>query len=279
MNRCSKKRVNIGCGATVITSGWINLDYKAQHPSVVEANLIQKLPFESESVDIVYSSHFIEHIPKHQVESFFAECHRILKKGGQFRFVVPDFEYLCREYLHQRDNGDHEKANFAIMQILDQCVRQKPGGELGSFYKYVSQNKEEIPELVDYIYHLSGRNLQRKKFEPLEKRNKSLESWLDRKKRRARRKYISVVTQLLPAAFREQNLSFCEIGEKHAWMWDFWSLSNQLCQVGFSDIRKATYDSTYILGESFKELDVDYYGNPRKGQLSLFIEGIKPDSR
>ena len=46
-----------------------------------------KLNFESEKFDIIFSSHVIAHID--EIESFFAECKRVLKKNGLMIHIVP----------------------------------------------------------------------------------------------------------------------------------------------------------------------------------------------
>lgn len=57
-----------------------------QYFSVVIGNAT-KLDFESEKFDIIFSSHVIAHIDK--IESFFAECKRVLKKNGLMIHIVP----------------------------------------------------------------------------------------------------------------------------------------------------------------------------------------------
>ena len=68
---------------------------------------------------MVYSSHFLEHIPRDQVAPFLQECWRILKPGGVLRIVVPDLENLCRIYLYHRDQGEHDLADFLVLELLD----------------------------------------------------------------------------------------------------------------------------------------------------------------
>lgn len=56
-------------------------------------------PFEDNSVDEIFSSHFIEHIPMEYVDingkskdklfAFIDECYRILKKGGKMTLIFP----------------------------------------------------------------------------------------------------------------------------------------------------------------------------------------------
>ncbi len=46
-------------------------------------------PIEDSSVDMLHSSHFVEHIPGLARPKFFEECWRILKPGAQFQVIVP----------------------------------------------------------------------------------------------------------------------------------------------------------------------------------------------
>ena len=45
--------------------------------------------------------------------------------------MVPDLEEMCREYLARRQMGAHEQADFVVLEMIDQCVRQVGGGEMG----------------------------------------------------------------------------------------------------------------------------------------------------
>ncbi|MGZ5191826.1 MAG: class I SAM-dependent methyltransferase, partial [Flavisolibacter sp.] len=61
--------------------------------------MLECLPVPDSTATVVYSSHFLEHIPRDQVTSFLAECYRIIKSGGRLRLVLPDWEILCSVYL------------------------------------------------------------------------------------------------------------------------------------------------------------------------------------
>jgi predicted SAM-dependent methyltransferase len=50
-------------------------------------------------VDIIYSSHMLEHIRRDQAAFILRECHRVIKPDGIVRLVVPDLEVLVRAYL------------------------------------------------------------------------------------------------------------------------------------------------------------------------------------
>lgn len=155
-------RVNLGCGPVYVDSAdWLNLDFVTNSKSVLQANLLEKLPVDEGSAKLVYSSHFLEHIPKPQVMHFLAECLRVLKPGGVLRLVLPDLEEMARSYLMFRDAGEHKKADFLVVEMVDQCVRRESGGELGKLYRHLrgSDGSASRTELIDFVRVRTGEQL------------------------------------------------------------------------------------------------------------------------
>lgn len=64
-----------------------------------------KLPFRNETVDVVYSSHMIEHLYEEDFQKFLNEAERVLKSDGVFRVVIPDLLICCKKYL-ETNNAD-----------------------------------------------------------------------------------------------------------------------------------------------------------------------------
>lgn len=59
------------------------------------------LPFGTDTLSIVYTSHVIEHLPQDSVCHLFSEVHRCLKPGGLFRVTCPDMSIQYRAYQMQ----------------------------------------------------------------------------------------------------------------------------------------------------------------------------------
>ncbi|MEE3134190.1 MAG: methyltransferase domain-containing protein [Candidatus Thermoplasmatota archaeon] len=96
----NKSFLNIGAG-TFNHKFWTNVDYGSkQYAKVqnkfVELNLMEipKFPFENDSVELIYSSHTIEHVNDKAVKNLIEEAFRILKVGGIFRITCPDANLL-----------------------------------------------------------------------------------------------------------------------------------------------------------------------------------------
>lgn len=98
-------KVNLACGETPFDDGWLNIDLRPQfkHPELsgfAIADLRNGIPIRSNSVDIIVTSHFLEHLdPFDECRSFLDDCFRILKPNGTLRIVVPDFRRIASIYL------------------------------------------------------------------------------------------------------------------------------------------------------------------------------------
>jgi predicted SAM-dependent methyltransferase len=265
---------NLGCGPIYVDSTeWLNLDFFASSKAIIQANLLNKLPLDSDSVSVVYSSHFLEHIPLSAVNGFLAECYRVLAPGGVIRLVLPDLENIANEYVSMRRSGDHEKANFLVYELIDQSVRNKSGGQMGKLYSELRKGGVNNHKTIsNYIYERVGENI----YKPPVVDSASTKVTLSKIRSRIEKYWIKTVVTLLPSGFRDQNISFAEPGERHLWLWDFFQLKNVLQEVGFQDIQKQSVDTSSILNFPFAPLDLDESGNSRKGKSSMYVEAVKP---
>ena len=126
-------RVNIGCGATP-TPGWKNYDnsqtlriaripflarmlsslklLSAQQKSYSEflksnsinfADASRRIPEATGAVDVVYSSHMVEHLDRREARAFLAEAKRVLRPGGRIRLALPGLRQIVDHYLESED--------------------------------------------------------------------------------------------------------------------------------------------------------------------------------
>lgn len=83
-------KLHLGCGGNHI-KGFINSDVLGNG---VHINICKPLPFKDNSLDIVYSSHLVEHIYKRDFIKHLKECHRVLRKGGKLIVQTPNLQML-----------------------------------------------------------------------------------------------------------------------------------------------------------------------------------------
>ncbi len=273
----SAKYVNLACGSVFINSDvWMNFDFAPTY-GVQQANLLGRLPLQANTTRLVYSSHFLEHIPRSRVDAFLTECFRILQSGGVIRLVLPDFQELAQTYLNLRNAGKNECANFLVIEIVDQCVRHESGGELQKFYRRLMEVGNQQNEMIGFIYERTGEDLS---IEHCNQKNIGFKRILIRAIRGLLnciyRLRIRISLSLLPSEFRLQNVSLADVGECHQWLWDFYQLKQSLERAGFTKVTRLSADASLITDFPFYPLDLNLDGKPRKGSESMYVEAIKP---
>jgi predicted SAM-dependent methyltransferase len=109
-------RLNIGCGGRPL-AGYVNIDQdtledmRKRYPGtdfddslVIEDHDIFSLPYADGSISEVNADGLLEHLTFKEEPKFLYEVKRVLKKGGIFKFSVPDFEKICRIWLDAKDD-------------------------------------------------------------------------------------------------------------------------------------------------------------------------------
>lgn len=81
--------LNLGCGDKK-KEGYTNVDVCGSPDVACDLNSFP-WPWENDSIDEVFSEHWLEHVSDY--ERTILEIHRILKPNGRFWFVVPHFRY------------------------------------------------------------------------------------------------------------------------------------------------------------------------------------------
>jgi predicted SAM-dependent methyltransferase len=131
-------KVNVGPGLSA-KADWVNIDI-FRFPGV---NCIydcrRSLPFPDESVAVIFTEHFFEHIDYVEEAPFFlSECHRVLQPQGVVRIIVPDVEKYVHAYCSDgwKDltevrplNPDHSDVHYGSrfqtkMEVLNAVFRQ-----------------------------------------------------------------------------------------------------------------------------------------------------------
>ena len=105
----SERKLHFGAGSQHL-QGFLNSDMLGQLP----INIGRRLPFNDEEIDLIYTSHVVEHLPKENFKYFLRECLRILKKGGANIIATPSIEKLCSIlYGKDSDKIDVLKSYFS----------------------------------------------------------------------------------------------------------------------------------------------------------------------
>lgn len=129
------RKLDLGCGPAKL-QGHIGVDKVSLETVDIicdfEANY---LPFKDECIDVVYSSHALEHIK--DIEKVMSEVYRILHKNGHFLIQVPYFRYTTAFQ-------DPTHVRFFTLKTFDYFVEEQnlvPKWYLNRSFKKIVKRK------------------------------------------------------------------------------------------------------------------------------------------
>ena len=123
-------KLNLGCGNRNFGEDWIHID-GSEYPHIYSHDIVN-LPFENNSVDIIYASHVFEYFDREEAIDILNKWKKYLKEGGILRLAVPNFNSYAKLYSENKIS-------------LDQCV--------GPLYgKWKMTDKEIIYHKTTYDY-------------------------------------------------------------------------------------------------------------------------------
>jgi predicted SAM-dependent methyltransferase len=271
--------LNVGCGDK-FHKAWTNIDMGSNSPHVQVHNLLNGFPYDGNQFDALYHSQVLEHFPKEKAADFLRECYRVLKPGGIVRVVVPDLENIASEYLRHlneniRNPTEVSVANYdwIMLEMYDQTVRNHSRGQMGEFLKQPSLPNERY--IVERVGHRSVIESSRRQAGAAGNGQPKLT--VDKLKRVTPRRLFSYVSTRLKHKLGSEASrigAFRLGGEVHMWMYDRFSLSKLLAEVGFVNAAKVDAYSSAIPNWPAYELDVK--AGAVFDPTSLFMEARKP---
>ncbi len=88
----------------VLPKRYYEIPWSAHINSIIVRDARKRLPFTDNSIDFIYSSHFIEHLSKAEAIKLMQQCFSVLKRGGVIRLSTPDLETMVRDYIRGVEN-------------------------------------------------------------------------------------------------------------------------------------------------------------------------------
>ena len=102
-------------------------------PKGVKHRDIRKgLPYDRDSVAVVYASHVLEHLHRGDTVRFLSHVRQLLKPGGVCRVVVPDVHAIVTWYLANRDEPESQKKQSSSDLLMGMLLLRAPEARGGN---------------------------------------------------------------------------------------------------------------------------------------------------
>tara|TARA_B100001769_G_C22110128_1_gene600313 strand:+ start:41 stop:691 length:651 start_codon:yes stop_codon:yes gene_type:complete len=114
-------KLELGSGSKKGKNGFITVD---RFGADINYDLRKGIPLKDNTVDYIYTSHMLEHIPFNELISFIQECKRVLKKNGVFSVCVPNAGLYLEAYNNKtqfkKQESMHQVAIVNTGSLMDQ---------------------------------------------------------------------------------------------------------------------------------------------------------------
>ena len=150
-------RLHVGSGDKT-WPGFVNCDLHAEADVNTDC---KRLPFEANSVDEIHAIHFVEHIPRLELENMLIDWHRVLKPGGKVVIEVP-----CLNKMAQLIVDGEKNMRLTLLGMFGDPRDPKPG-----MMHQWAYTKEELMEslmqcgfdkveVMEPVFHMVARDMR-----------------------------------------------------------------------------------------------------------------------
>ena len=253
----------------------------------------QPLPFPDNSFDDVDIYHVLEHLSPSEGKGFIAEIFRVIKAGGICRVSVPDLERIVREYLEFLEASlahptpeNILKYEWAVMELIDQAVREKSGGMMVETLRRTDIDKDYIKRRYSDVFagffqpRRSVPTAHPAKGAVGASQRRLLKKLFSRSPLRTLKEFYWEAQPRFYALLREYKHVLAKgdprsAGETVKWMYDRFSLTRLLEGAGFIRVSQKDFAVSDILNWEKYNLDKSNYGGYAIDP-SVYVEGKKP---
>lgn len=266
----NKTYVNLGCGNRYLSS-WYNYDFTSNSNEVTAYDIRKKIPLSDSCADLIYSSHFLEHLTFEEASVTLLECKRVLKDNGILRVVVPNLEFYVNLYSRSlTENCEYpERHLWFVAELIDQMVRVNKGGIKAQLIESGSQSfiqwlEPQANSEIKAIINKRVNNIDRSRNLKTQKMSRRLRIL----------KYLARVLCRINLETNDfENLNFIKTGELHRWMYDEVSLSNKLRDSEFREIKIMKFNESNV--PNWAEFNLDGENGCEYKPGSLYVEARK----
>lgn len=98
----SPLHLHLGCYHKKI-HGFVNIDVRSEVNPDITDDCVKLTKIRNNSVDLIYTSHMLEHTTRNDSIKALERYYEVLKSGGEIYISVPDLEMVFRHYILHQD--------------------------------------------------------------------------------------------------------------------------------------------------------------------------------
>lgn len=150
----SVKKLQIGSGINHY-EGWLNTDYDAGIPGVLQMDATKFFPFEDNLFDYIFCQHMIEHISYQDGQFMLKECLRVLKPGGKVRISTPNLAMVCGLYTTAPNELQRSYMDWSKATWVPEAPKATPAFVINNFFRNWGHqfiyDKETLREAIERV--------------------------------------------------------------------------------------------------------------------------------
>ena len=107
--------MKLNIGGLETKEGWKILNIQKRHNVDFIGDISDLSQFKNSSIEEIYASHVLEHVPKDKIETTLKGIRRVLKDTGKFYISVPDLDILFHSFRSTLLNIEVKKHILAMV--------------------------------------------------------------------------------------------------------------------------------------------------------------------
>lgn len=140
-------KVHLCCGKRDFGDDWVSIDGSREYSHIKYHDIIN-LPFEDNTVDLMYCAHGIEYFDREEIVPILKGWWKKLKPGGILRLAVPDFERMISLYYLYRNNLGHDHPLYSNIETYLGPLYGKMRMNEGFIYHKTAYDKRSLTNLL-----------------------------------------------------------------------------------------------------------------------------------
>lgn len=127
---------------------------------------VRKINYDKESINFIYSSHFLEHIYYWEAIDVLTKCHHFLAPGGLLRLALPDLDQYIDQYQQDIKDNSYQAAINLERSLLSYPL-EKPSLLVKLFFTkdHVHKWHPSVGLVIHILHEIGFSSIKQRQFQ------------------------------------------------------------------------------------------------------------------